>query len=359
MPAEWEPHAATWIAWPHNRTDWPGRFEPIPWIYVEIVRHLARVERTNILVNDEASELRARQLLILSDVLPAKADRPGSAAGNVVFHHIRTNRGWTRDCGPIFLRRSRRGLDGLPALAATSWRFNGWAKYKDFRLDAPVSQEIARRASVPVWQPTLTMNGKHHRVVLEGGSVEVNGRGTMVTTEECLLSQVQQRNPGVTREQLEQVFADYLGVTKVIWLGRGIAGDDTHGHVDDITRFVGPRTVLTAYEPDRNDANHQPLRENYLRLLKSTDQSGKPLRVVQLPMPAPVWFRSQRLPASYANFYVANKLVLVPVFSDANDSVALNVLAKVFPGRSIVPIYCRDFIWGLGAVHCMTQQQPK
>ncbi len=290
MPAEWEPHAATWIAWPHNRSDWPGKFEPIPWIYVEIVRNLAQVERTNILVNDDAAEAKARKMLVDSHVIPAKCERPGSPAGNVVFHRMKTNRGWTRDCGPIFIRRNARKRDGFPALAATTWRFNGWAKYNDWRLDAPVSAEIAKRLGVPAWQPAVTVNGGLRRIVLEGGSIDVNGRGTLITTEECLLSEVQQRNPGVTREQLEQVFADYLGVSKVIWLGRGIAGDDTHGHVDDITRFVGPRTVLTAYEPDRSDPNHEPLRDNFRRLQKSTDQSGKPLSVVTLPMPAPVVF---------------------------------------------------------------------
>ena len=358
MPAEWEPHAATWIAWPHNRSDWPGKFEPIPWIYAEIVRNLARVERTNVLVNGEAAEAAAREMLVRSHVIPERAAEPGKPAGNVVFHHLRTNRGWTRDCGPIFVRRSSRKRDGFPPLATTTWRFNGWAKYKDWRFDAPVSAEIAKRLRVPACQPTVSVAGKPRRVVLEGGSIEVNGRGTLITTEECLLSDVQQRNPGVTRQQLEQIFADYLGATKVIWLGRGIAGDDTHGHVDDITRFVGPRTVLTAYEADRSDANHEPLHENFRRLQKSTDQSGKPLHIVKLPMPAPVVFRRQRLPASYANFYIANELVLVPIFGDPNDRVALNTLAGLFPGREVIGIYCRDFIWGLGAIHCMTQQQP-
>jgi agmatine deiminase len=194
--------------------------------------------------------------------------------------------------------------------------------------------------------------------VLEGGSIDVNGRGTLLTTEECLLSEVQQRNPGVTREQLEQLFAACLGARKVIWLERGIAGDDTHGHVDDIARFVDPRTVVTAHEPDRNDPNHAPLRENFRRLQESRDESGKSLRVVKLPMPAPVHFRGQRLPASYANFYIANNLVVVPVFGDPQDRVALNTLSELFPGREVVGIYCRDFIWGLGALHCMTQQQP-
>jgi agmatine deiminase len=358
MPAEWEPHAATWIAWPHNRSDWPGKFETIPWIYAEIIRHLARVERVNILVEDESAEAKARALLVRGHVLPEKAANPGMSAGNVHFFSMRTDRVWTRDSGPIFVRRDSRKAADLPAVAATAWRFNAWAKYHDWKLDAKVATNIAEHLRTAVWRPTVNINGKLRRVVLEGGSIDVNGVGTLITTEECLLSDVQQRNPGITREQLQQLLADYLGVKNVIWLERGIAGDDTHGHVDDITRFVAPGTVVTAYEPDRTDPNHEPLRDNFRRLVKIADQSGKSLRVVKLPMPAPVYFGEQRLPASYANFYIANKLVLVPIFSDPNDRVALNTLAEVFPGREVVGIYCRDFIWGLGALHCMTQQQP-
>jgi agmatine deiminase len=358
MPAEWEPHAATWIAWPHNRSDWPGKFEAIPWIYAEIIRHLACVEPVNVLVENEAAEARARALLVRAQVLPQKAAAPGSTAANVKFFPLRTNRVWTRDYAPLFVRRKARSRGRYPAVAATAWRFNAWAKYNDWKLDANVATAIAQQLQTPVWQPTAIVNRKLRRIVLEGGSIDVNGRGTLISTEECLLSDVQQRNPGMTREQLEQAFADYLGVQKVIWLERGIAGDDTHGHVDDITRFVAPHTVITAFEPDRSDANHEPLRDNFRRLTRTTDQSGERVRVVKLPMPAPVYFEGQRLPASYANFYIANKLVLVPVFSDPNDRVALNTLATLFPGRQIVGIYCRDFIWGLGALHCMTQQQP-
>jgi agmatine deiminase len=357
MPAEWEPHEATWIAWPHNRYDWPGKFGAIPWIYAEIVRHLARVERVNILVNDEAAEIKARQFLVRSQVVPEKAADPGKRAGNIRFWHMPTDRVWTRDSGPIFVRRESRKGD-LPAVGATAWRFNAWAKYNDWKLDAPIGAEIANRLRAPLWQPEVRVDGEIRRVVLEGGSIDVNGRGTLITTEECLLSEVQQRNPGVSREKLEELFADYLGIEKVIWLERGIAGDDTHGHVDDIARFVGPRTVVTAYEPDPDDPNHEPLSDNFRWLKKSVDQSGKSLKVVKLPMPKPVLFEGQRLPASYANFYVANKLLLVPTFGDANDRVALNILAELFEDREVVGIYCRDFIWGLGALHCMTQQQP-
>ncbi len=358
MPGEWEPHSATWIAWPHNRSDWPGKFEAIPWVYAEIIRNLSRVEGVNILVDDESVEAKAREVLIDAEVLPKNSDRPGSRSGNIKFWRIPTNRAWTRDTGPIFLRRTARSPVALPPLGATAWRFNAWAKYTDWKRDAAVSTEIGHHLRVPIWEPEVEVDGEPRNVVLEGGSIDVNGRGTMLTTEECLLSAVQQRNPGVNRERLEQVFADYLGIKKVIWLGRGIAGDDTHGHVDDIARFVAPNVVVTAYEPDTGDENHAPLRDNFLQLSKSTDQSGKRLRVVKLPMPAPVFFDGQRLPASYANFYIANRLLLVPVFDDANDRVALNILAELFPVRTVVGIYCGDFILGLGALHCMTQQQP-
>ena len=354
MPAEWEPHTATWLSWPHNKSDWPGKFEPIPYVYAEIVRHLSRVERVELIVNDGAAEWKAREVLHRANVLP---ESPGQNHPNIRFHHWPTNRGWLRDSGAIFLRRKR--PEGGHDLAASDWRFNGWAKYKNWQLDDQLPSRIAKLLRVPRYEPEVALGGKPHRVVLEGGSIEVNGRGTLITTEECLLSEVQQRNPGVTREQLERVFADYFGIRKVIWLERGIAGDDTHGHVDDITRFVGPKTIVTCIEQDPQDANFEPLRANYRRLAHMTDQGGKPLRVETLPMPSPVHFRGQRLPASYANFYSATGLVLVPVFNDPNDRHALNTLAELMPKHEIVPIYCGDLVWGLGTIHCMTQQQPK
>jgi agmatine deiminase len=345
MPAEWERHAATWSAWPHNRSDWPGKFPAIPWVYAEIVRHLARVERVAIVVEDADARNRALEVLTQSSVNTEAVD----------FHVWPTNRGWTRDCGPIFVVSDTRAREPV---AVTNWRFNAWAKYSDWRKDATVAGKVARRLRLPEWQPTATVNGRPQRVVLEGGSIDVNGRGTMLTTEECLLSSTQQRNPGLGRAELEQVFADYLGVRHVIWLGGGIAGDDTHGHVDDIARFVAPDTVVACVEPDPHDTNHEPLADNLRRLRAARDQDGAPLRVVELPMPAPVVFRGQRLPASYANFYIANGVVLAPVFNRTNDRIALNTLARLFPKREIVPIYSGDFIWGLGAMHCMTQQQP-
>jgi agmatine deiminase len=356
MPAEWETHTATWIAWPHNKTDWPGKFEPVAWVIAEIVRHLSQVERVNILVNNEAAEERALKFLRRAHVLPANESASQRSTSAIQFHRFPTNRIWTRDYGPTFLKAKSSAK--TPKIAALDWRFNAWAKYPDWRRDDAIPQQIVNEYRVKSWQPTVEVNGKPKRVVLEGGSIDVNGGGTILTTEECLLSDVQARNPDLSREEIEQVFADYLGATNTLWLNRGIAGDDTHGHVDDLARFVDPKTVVVVCENHRADENYEPLMENYRRLQRMSDQDGHPLKVVRLPMPDPVWFEERRLPASYANFYVANKRVLVPVFNCANDLLALNTLAQLFPSRRIIPIYCGDFIWGLGAIHCMTQQQP-
>jgi agmatine deiminase len=344
MPAEWEPHAGTWIAWPHNRSDWPGKFAAIPWVYAAIVKHLAEVEDVNIVVHSAAERDSAREVLRRSNV----------SLESVSFYTWPTNRCWTRDSGPIFIRREK----APDQVAVTNWHFNGWAKYRNWRLDNRLPERIARKLKLREFTPRVGTKNRRHPIVLEGGSIDVNGRGLMLATEECLLGKVQHRNPGLSKTDLEQVFADYLGIEKVIWLGRGIAGDDTHGHVDDIARFVAPGTVLTVVEHNRNDRNYEPLQENLKRLQSSTDLDGRKLEVVELPLPRPVIFRRRRLPASYANFYIANNLVLVPTFNDPGDRVALNILADLFPGRRIVGIYCGDFIWGLGAIHCMTQQQP-
>jgi agmatine deiminase len=347
MPAEWEPHAGTWIAWPHNANDWPGKFAAIPWVYAEIVRLLAAHETVNILVNDEAQERRAAGIL----------KKAGANLASVRFHLWKTDRVWLRDSGPIFLV-NRQSHNGAGKLAITEWKFNAWAKYDDWRLDDQIPEHVAQLTGLPRWQPVLNLHGREHRLVLEGGSIDVNGQGTLITTEECLLSEIQQRNPGVRREQLEGAFHDYLGIDQVIWLDRGTAGDDTHGHVDDITRFVAPEIILAAVEPDRSDENHAPLAENLARLKASRTPAGKQWTIVEMPMPRPVVFRGQRLPASYANFYIANDLVLMPTFHDPRDRVALVILSELFPDREVVGVHAVDLIWGLGALHCMTQQQP-
>lgn len=363
MPAEWEPHAATWLAWPHQRSDWPGKFQPIPWVVAEIVRYLARNERVELIVRDEAEERRARSVLFRADALiePNKITLTEKGCG-VRFHQWPTDRMWLRDSGAIFVaRRSSRptgDIEGSSLIRPINFRFNAWAKYDNWKLDNELPPRIAKVLKLQPVKAETKNNGKPYHFVLEGGSIDSNGRGTLITTEECLLSSVQQRNPGLAREQIERTLCEYLGMRKILWLNRGIVGDDTHGHVDDITRFVSEGTVVTVVEPNKRDPNHEPLSENVHRLKSFTDQDGKKLSIVELPTPAPVIFRGQRLPASYANFYIANGVVLVPVFNDPNDRVALNILANLFPTRDVVGIYCRDLVWGLGTIHCMTQQQP-
>ncbi len=338
MPAEWERHEATWLGWPHELTDWPGKFAPIPWAFAEIVRQLSKVERVFLLVENRGSESRVRTIL----------KKAGANLDAVDFFCVLTDRGWMRDSGPICVR-SQSG-----EVAFNDFVFNGWAKYKNHKNDAAVVTKANQKLKRRLWRPVH----KGRRVVLEGGSIDVNGRGTLLTTEECLLSKVQERNPGFTKEDYAQVFREYFGVTNVLWLKNGIAGDDTHGHVDDLTRFVNPSTVVTILENDPKDPNYAALQENLALLKTMKDQDGRALRVETLPMPAPVYFDGQRLPASYANFYIANKIVIMPTFNDANDRVALNALAGLFPDREVVGITCRDLVLGLGTVHCMTQQQP-
>ena len=338
MPAEWEPHEATWLAWPHEITDWPGKFAPIPWVYGEIVWHLSRVEKVRILVQDEEAEQKARRVL----------EKSGAQLAAVEFFRVPTDRSWTRDFCPIFLRNS----DGDYGIL--NWRFNGWAKYPNATQDDAVPEKLALHLGLHMWTPIWNNN----RVVLEGGSIDVNGAGTLLTTEECLLSPVQARNPGLSRSDMEQIFHDYLGIRHTLWLHHGIAGDDTHGHVDDLARFTDANTVLIVTEQDTAEANYEPLKENLALLRKMCDQDGRVLRIETLPMPEPVFFNGQRLPASYANFYIANGLVLVPTFNDPNDRVALNKLAELFPARKVVGIASTDLVLGLGTLHCMTQQQP-
>lgn len=346
MPAEWEPHESTWLAWPHFRDDWPGKFDPIPWVYAEIVRNLARHERVDLIVNDASSEKRARAVLEKAGVLS------DSLSNNVCFHHWRTDRVWTRDSGCIFLTPT--ADDAQSGLLALHFQFNAWAKYSNYEFDEKNGGLMAKTAGAGVVHPV----SKKHRVVLEGGSIDVNGCGTLITTEECLLSTIQQRNPSMDRAAYEQLFADYFGAQSIIWLDSGIAGDDTHGHVDDITRFVAPNTVITMIDQNELSENYAELHANLGRLKNARTSDGKKLEIIEIPMPRPVVFEGRQLPASYANFYIANGVVLVPVFNDPNDRIALDTLAELFPTREIVPIYSGDLIWGFGALHCMTQQQP-
>jgi agmatine deiminase len=345
MPAEWEPHAATWLGWPHNSTDWPGKLPVIQWVYGEICRKLAPGERLNILVNSPRHKAAARRVLSAA----------GVAADRARFFQFPTNRGWTRDTGPIFVRReAAAGLrDG--SLAIAGFRFNGWAKYPDWRRDAKIAASAARALRLPLVPAEVAGRG----FILEGGSIDVNGRGTLITTEECLLdSRVQVRNPGLSRPEIEAALRRFLGVSNILWLGRGIAGDDTHGHVDDFCRFVDRRTVVLARETDPRDPNHRVLEENRERLEGMRLENGGRLEIVRLPMPAPLYFDKLRLPASYANFYIGNAAVLVPTFNDPKDRLALGTLSDLFSDRPVVGIHAVDLVLGLGTLHCLTQQQP-
>lgn len=333
MPAEWEPHEATWISWPHpGGASFPSAYERVVPVFVEMVKALAESEVVRINVKDAAQETKVWALL---------ADTPRD---RVEFFHIPTNEPWCRDHGPIFLKRSQ-----SPKIAAVSFGFNAWGyKLSPFEDDDAAAALMATKVGVPIFD--------FEGFVLEGGSIDVNGQGTLLTTESCLLNP--NRNPDLSREQIEANLRNALGVIQILWLGDGIEGDDTDGHIDDITRFVGPNTVVTVVEEDEDDPNYEPLELNLQRLRTMRLSNGSPLRVLKLPMPSRIVREGQRLPASYANFYVGNSVVLLPAYHDTNDAWAASVLKEAFPERRIAPIDCRELIWGLGAFHCLTQQQP-
>ncbi len=338
MPAEWTPHRTTWLAWPHEARDWPGKFAAVPWAFAEMVRYLSLAEPVQLLVEDRTLQGKARRTL----------ERAGVDLHRVEFHQVRTDRSWLRDSAPTFV------VSKSGERRAVCWHFNAWAKYDNWKKDAKVSEGVARIAKVPACRPDV--NGR--RVVLEGGAIDVDGDGTLLCTEECLLSEVQARNPGLGRQEIEAVFREHLGVKKVLWLGDGIAGDDTHGHVDDLCRFVAPGKVVLCSETNPADDNYRALAENRERLEGARDAQGRRIEVISLPMPAPLFFDGQRLPASYANFYIANGLVLVPTFNDPKDREALGVLAECFPGRRVVGVHSVDLVWGFGTLHCLSQQEP-
>jgi agmatine deiminase len=341
MPAEWEVHEATWIGWPHNPSDWPGKLEPIQWVYVEIVRKISVSEIVRILVNSAEHEKQVGSILKLAGVTMTR----------VQFFRFPTNRGWTRDFGPIFVR----GKKPQKELAIAGFRFNAWARYPDWQKDDAIPQQVARKLKMKIFPALLGSR----EIVLEGGSIDVNGRGTVLTTEECLLDQKRQvRNPGLSRADTEMALRENLGVQNVVWLGNGIVGDDTHGHVDDLCRFVDPHTVVLIREKNQRDANYRPLEENWERIRGARLENGETFEAVELPMPAPLYFDGVRLPASYANFYITNAAVLVPTFNDPNDRVALGILSELFPDRAVVGIHAVDLVWGFGTLHCLTQQQP-
>jgi agmatine deiminase len=342
MPAEWEPHEATWLGWPQNSTDWPGKMSTIAWVYGEMVRKIAMGEKVRIFVDSSAVERRARRVLET-----ARAD-----LSQVEFFRHPTDRGWTRDSGPIFVGRT---AGNRRRLAIVHFHFNGWARYDNWRHDRRVPEHASRALDLPLFDAQI--DGR--KFVLEGGGIDVNGRGTLLTTEECYLDPLTQvRNPGLDRAGYERTLCDYLGVKNVLWLGHGIAGDDTHGHVDDLCRFVNPRTVVLIQCRDSQDENYRALAENRERLKDMRLEDGSRIEVVSLPTPAPLYWRNVRLPASYANFYIANAAVLVPTFNDPADREALGILAELFPDRQVVGIHAVDLVLGFGTLHCLTQQQP-
>jgi agmatine deiminase len=340
FPAEWEAHDATWIAWPHHEPDWPGKIAPIPWVYAEIARVLAQHERVEILCHDDQVRDDAKVALEAHGV-----------RDNVRLHVVPNDRVWLRDSAPTGV------VDERGRVALVNWGFNAWAKYENYSRDSRIGEAVERITGLPRIEPVRPDNGE--RVILEGGGIETDGEGTMLVTEEWLLSNVQVRNPGLSREGYEKVFADYLGIRQTIWLGEGCVGDDTHGHIDDIARFTAPGTIVLAFEEDpADDENHRRSADNWDRLQLAGGAEGH-LRIVKLPYPRAVEMEGQRLPASYANFYVANGVVIVPTFNDRNDRAALNTLAELFPDRHVVGIHAVDLVWGLGTLHCLSQQQPR
>jgi agmatine deiminase len=340
MPAEWEPHRATWIGWPHHEPDWPGKLGAIPWVYAEIARVLADHEAVEILCHDGDVMERARVALGAHGV---RRDR-------VRLHQIPSDRVWLRDSAPTGV------FSGGGDVVLVNWAFNGWAKYPNWQQDAAIGAAIADLTGLPREEPRRAESGE--RLVLEGGGIEVNGRGLMLVTEEWLLSDRQVRNPGLGRADYERIFEQWLGVRHTIWLGEGCVGDDTHGHIDDVARFVSEDTVVLAVEEDPHDENHARSMDNLRRLEAAATGPGGPLRIVTLPFPRPVTMDGERLPASYANFYIANDVVLVPTFNDPRDREALDTLAGLMPSRTVVGIHAVDLVWGLGTIHCLTQQEP-
>ena len=341
MPAEWEPHRATWIAWPHHEADWPGKFEPIPWVYAEIARAIALHEPVEILCHSEE----------VVDSARAKLSAHGARPDQIRLHVVPTDRVWLRDSAPIAVRST-----SSEEVVLLDWKFNAWAKYDNWALDDRVGTAIGSITGLRREEPA-TAGGE--RIVLEGGGIDVNGDGLLLVTEEWLLSDTQVRNPGLSRADYEQIFARWFGIDRTIWLGEGCVGDDTHGHIDDVARFVARDTVVVAVEPDPADGNHARSMDNLHRLEHASNAPGvAALHIVTLPFPRAVTMNGERLPASYANFYIANGVVLVPTFNDPNDRVALDTLANLMPSHRVVGIHAVDLVWGLGTLHCLTQQEP-
>ena len=339
LPAEWEPHKSTIICWPHQKEDWPGKFTPIPWVYSEIVKKLSRSEVIRIIVQSSKDIQTVRRYLGKNHVNLNKVE----------FMIAKTDRDWMRDISPLFVKKGDETI-------GIQFQFNGWAKYSNWKKDKNIPEKLSRVLEINLECAVH----KSKNVVLEGGALDTNGKGTLITTEECLLDEkIQVRNPGFTKKDYEEVFKKYLGITNVIWLKNGILGDDTHGHIDDICRFVNETTVLLCGEKNPREANYKMLEENFERIKSAVLEDGTQLNVIELPMPSPLYFNNMRLPASYANFYISNRAVLVPTFNDPNDRIALNILSEIFPSREVFGIHSTDLVWGLGTIHCLTHEEPE
>ena len=339
IPAEWEKHEATWLGWPHNKEDWPGKIAPIYWVYGEIAKKISEGENVHIIV--ESKEHQQKAMKVLNDI--------GADLNNIKFFVLKTDRGWMRDSGPAFLKKDS------GEISLVNFKFNGWAKYSNYKKDEKLPAFISKKFNLQKFMPLHS----GRQVCLEGGSIDINGKGTLITTEECLMdAKIQVRNPGFTKKDYEEVFRNYLGITNVLWFGAGIAGDDTHGHVDDLCRFVNEDTVVLVQEKNSSDSNYKALKENYEKAESMQLENGTKLNIIYLPMPDAVIFRGERLPASYANFYISNKYVLVPTFNDPKDRIALGILSELFKDRIVAGIHSGDLIWGLGTIHCLTHEQP-
>ena len=343
MPAEWEKQNSTLVAWPHNKNDWPNRFKKIPLVFAKIIAKISRVQKVYTLIENKHDKPKALELIKKFKV----------KVKNIFIIIKKTDRVWTRDYGPIYLINEKKHKKII-----LNWKFNAWAKYKNYLNDNSINNKIIKIKKMECIIPQYRIKNKVKNIVLEGGAIDVNGLGCLLATEECLLSKVQERNPGLKKKDMEKIFTKYLGIKKTIWLNKGIVGDDTHGHVDDIARFVSKNVVFLAQEKNKKDKNFKALEDNYKILNKSSDQNNVKIKIIKIPMPKPIYIERVRVPASYLNFYIANKIVLVPTFNDPNDKIIIGIFKKYFKKRKIIPIDSSDLIWGFGAIHCMTQQEP-
>ena len=343
MPAEWEKQQSVWIIWPYNKNDWPGLFKFIPKTVSEIVSVISKTQTVNLIVKIKKD----------INLIKKKLKKNNYTKTNVKFHVIPTDRIWIRDSGPIFLKNIKNKKKIL-----LNFKFNGWSKYKNYKKDDKINNVISSITRIKKIDPKVKINNITKRIVLEGGSIDVNGKGSILLTKECLLSKIQERNPGIKKKEYEDLLRKYLNVSNFIWLKKGIIGDDTHGHVDDISRFISKNTILTAIEINKKNPNYKILNDNLKILKNSKNERGKKFKIIKVPMPKPIYINKSIVPASYMNFFIANKIVLLPIYNDKNDLKVISIFKRNFKNRKIITINCEKLIWGFGAIHCMTQQEP-